>query len=79
MHPELAGRILEERLKEIEETGASAIIASNPPRYLQYAGTLSKDNSMKVYHIAELLDMSYRNFSQMGYSFQNSQINFPTF
>lgn len=61
LHPELAGRILEARLNEIASTGASAIVASNPPCYIQYSTV--KNKSLKVYHIAELLDMSYRNFS----------------
>ncbi len=61
LHSELAGRILETRLKEISDTGASGIVASNPPCYIQYTNAFSK-NDMKVYHIAELLDMSYRNF-----------------
>lgn len=64
LYPELSERILEERLREIRETGATAVIASNPPCYLQYGGAFSKVGSMKVYHIAELLDVSYRNYSQ---------------
>ncbi|MBM3896925.1 MAG: 4Fe-4S dicluster domain-containing protein [Thaumarchaeota archaeon] len=59
LYPEMAERILEARMQEISATGASAIVASNPPCYIQYSGT----NSIRVYHIAELLDMSYRNFS----------------
>ena len=61
VYPEMAERILEARMREITATGASAIVASNPPCYIQYS--TAKNISMKVYHIAELLDMSYRNFS----------------
>jgi glycolate oxidase iron-sulfur subunit len=59
LYPEMTERILEARMQEITATGASAIVASNPPCYIQYSST----NSIKAYHIAELLDMSYRNFS----------------
>jgi len=60
LYPEMAERILDARMQEIASTGASAVIASNSPCYIQYSNS---KNSMKVYHIAELLDISYRNFS----------------
>ncbi|HEY4672591.1 MAG TPA: heterodisulfide reductase-related iron-sulfur binding cluster [Nitrososphaerales archaeon] len=66
IHPDVAERILDTRMLEITETGASAIVASNPPCYIQYS--TAKNKSMKVYHIAELLDISYRNLSESSLS-----------
>ena len=59
--PEMAARLGNRKLDNAEATGADLIVTANPGCHLQLAGGLRKRGStMRVQHIVEVLDRSYR-------------------
>ncbi len=59
--PELAGQLGNRKITNTMRTNASVVVTANPGCHLQLAGGLRANGSaMKVLHIAEVLDMSYR-------------------
>jgi glycolate oxidase iron-sulfur subunit len=62
--PEMAGRLGKRKLDNAEATGADVIVTANPGCHLQLAGGLRRRGSrMRVRHIVEVLDASYRGAS----------------
>ena len=60
--PEMARQLQERKVAHIRETGAEAVITANPGCIIQIAQGLEATGSpIKVVHLAELLDESYRN------------------
>jgi glycolate oxidase iron-sulfur subunit len=60
-HPELSRQILEPKLDFIEATGADVLVAPNPGCAMQIAaGCERRGISIKVAHVVDLLDESYR-------------------
>jgi len=60
-HPEIARRILEDKLADIEATGADCVAMDCPGCLLQIAGGLDKKGSqVRVRHTVELLAESFR-------------------
>jgi glycolate oxidase iron-sulfur subunit len=61
LEPELSGRVLDEKLAHIKETGAQTLATGNPGCHMQIgAGArLSKIQALRVCHPVELLDESY--------------------
>lgn len=61
LEPELSGRVLDEKLSHIEETGASVLATGNPGCHMQIgAGARLKGmEGLRVCHPVELLDESY--------------------
>jgi glycolate oxidase iron-sulfur subunit len=58
--PEMAGRILDEKIANIIRSGAQVVASGNPGCLLQIrAGLRSKNLSMRVLHPIELLDQAY--------------------
>lgn len=61
VEPELSARILDEKLKHIEETGAPILATGNPGCHMQIgAGAKLCGMPLRVCHPVELLDESYR-------------------
>ncbi|HLU24405.1 MAG TPA: heterodisulfide reductase-related iron-sulfur binding cluster [Longimicrobiales bacterium] len=61
MHPELGGRILQDKLAAIRSTGASVVVTGNPGCAMQIgAGLRLAGDSTPVLHLIELLAESYR-------------------
>ena len=59
--PEMAARLGNRKLDNAQATGAEVIVTANPGCHLQLAGGLHRRGSaMRVHHIVELLDQSYR-------------------
>jgi glycolate oxidase iron-sulfur subunit len=59
-HNGLAERLLEEKMRRIDETGAEIILTANPGCLLQLrAGVARAKNPRRVMHIIELLDEAY--------------------
>ncbi len=60
-HPELGGRILQDKLAAIRETGAEIVVTPNPGCAMQIgAGLRLAGDDRPVLHPIELLDLSYR-------------------
>jgi glycolate oxidase iron-sulfur subunit len=58
--PEMAGRLLEEKMQHARATGASVIATANPGCILQLRhGTACHDTGQEILHVIELLDRSY--------------------
>lgn len=58
---ETANAILEEKIADINQTGAETVVATNTGCYLQLVyGASQQDKPLKVVHLVELLDESYR-------------------
>jgi glycolate oxidase iron-sulfur subunit len=61
-HTELAEKILERKIDNIEQTGADLVVTTNPGCLLQIEHGLKEKNSKtKVLHLAELLIKAYKN------------------
>ena len=59
--PEMARRLQERKIAHIRETGAEAVITSNPGCIIQIAqGLRDQGSPIEVRHIVELLDEAYR-------------------
>ncbi len=60
-HPELAGRILDDKIANIARTGAQVVATGNPGCLLQIGmGLRAKNLSMQVLHPIEILDLAYQ-------------------
>ncbi|HYJ46987.1 MAG TPA: (Fe-S)-binding protein, partial [Pyrinomonadaceae bacterium] len=61
LEPELSGRVLDEKLAHIKETGARVLTTGNPGCHMQIgAGARLKGmDALRVCHPVELLDESY--------------------
>jgi glycolate oxidase iron-sulfur subunit len=60
VHNELAEKLLEAKMRRIEETGAELILTANPGCLLQLrAGVAKAGNRRRVLHVVELLDEAY--------------------
>jgi glycolate oxidase iron-sulfur subunit len=58
--PEMAGRLLERKVRHVLETGAEAVVTANPGCILQIqAGLRARDAGVRVLHLVELLDRAY--------------------
>ncbi|HEV7857199.1 MAG TPA: heterodisulfide reductase-related iron-sulfur binding cluster [Pyrinomonadaceae bacterium] len=61
LQPELSSRVLKEKLKHVEETGAQLLATANPGCHMQIgAGARLAGLALKLCHPVELLDESYR-------------------
>jgi glycolate oxidase iron-sulfur subunit len=61
LQPELSSRVLGEKLKHVEETGAQLLATANPGCHMQIgAGARLAGLSLNLCHPVELLDESYR-------------------
>jgi glycolate oxidase iron-sulfur subunit len=61
VHNELAEKLLEGKMRRIEETGAELVLTANPGCLLQLrAGVARSGNRRRVLHVVELLDEAYR-------------------
>jgi glycolate oxidase iron-sulfur subunit len=61
LQPELSSRVLEEKLKHVEETGAQLLATANPGCQMQIgAGARLAGLPLNVCHPVELLDESYK-------------------
>jgi glycolate oxidase iron-sulfur subunit len=59
--PEMAGRLLERKIRHVQATGASAVVTANPGCIIQIAqGLRAKGSPIEVLHIVELLDEAYQ-------------------
>ncbi len=60
-HPEMASRILEDKIADIARTGAAVVATGNPGCILQIrAGLRARGLALQVVHPIELLDQSYQ-------------------
>lgn len=60
-HAELARRILDDKLADVQATGAQAVVTPNPGCMMQIgAGLVERASAIAVLHPVELLDESYR-------------------
>ncbi len=58
--PEMAGRLLERKVRHVLETGAEAVVTANPGCILQIqAGLRARAAGVRVLHVVELLDRAY--------------------
>jgi glycolate dehydrogenase iron-sulfur subunit len=58
--PEMAGRLLERKVRHVVATGAQAVVTANPGCILQIQSGLSAHGAgIDVLHIAEVLDRAY--------------------
>jgi glycolate oxidase iron-sulfur subunit len=58
--PEMAGRLLERKIRHVLETGAEAVVSANPGCILQIqAGLRARGADVRVLHLVELLDRAY--------------------
>ena len=61
LEPEMSARVLQEKLKNIQATGANLLATGNPGCQMQIgAGACLNEMSLNVCHPIELLDESYR-------------------
>lgn len=61
LHPDLGGRILEDKVAAVRSTGADIVVTPNPGCMMQIgAGLLLDGADLPVLHPLELLDASYR-------------------
>lgn len=59
--PEMAERLLARKVKNIEATGAEAVVTANPGCIIQILhGLEARGVAMKVYHLVEILDLAYQ-------------------
>ncbi len=59
-HPDLSANILAAKIQRLQETGAKAVVTSNPGCLMQIAAGVKKNSmDMRVMHLAELLDEAY--------------------
>lgn len=59
--PEMAGRLLERKVKHLLATGAEAVVTANPGCIVQIAqGLRARGSAMKVLHLVEVLEEAYR-------------------
>ncbi len=62
IHNEMADRLLENKMRRIDETRAELILTANPGCLLQLrAGVKRAGDQRRVLHVIELLDEAYRN------------------
>ncbi len=62
MHTDLSLNVLDRKMAYLKETGADAVVTTNPGCLLQLeAGIAQEKLPMKVYHLVELLDEAYSN------------------
>ena len=60
-NPDFSAKLLERKLANALETGASTIISANPGCIMQLAGGLrAKGRPVQVVHLMDLLDEAYR-------------------
>jgi glycolate oxidase iron-sulfur subunit len=60
LEPEMSGRVLEEKLSQIKQTGATVLATGNPGCQMQIgAGASLAKMNLRVCHPVELLDISY--------------------
>jgi glycolate oxidase iron-sulfur subunit len=60
-HNDMAERLLENKLRRVEETGAELVLTANQGCLLQLrAGVARAGNKRRVLHVVELLDEAYR-------------------
>jgi len=65
--PEMARQLQERKVGHIRETGAEAVVTANPGCIIQIAQGLEAAGALiKVIHLAELLDESYRNATRVA-------------
>jgi glycolate oxidase iron-sulfur subunit len=58
--PEMAGRLLERKIRHVLETGAEAVVTANPGCILQIAqGLRERGSRVRVLHIVEVLNRAY--------------------
>ncbi|HWV58085.1 MAG TPA: heterodisulfide reductase-related iron-sulfur binding cluster [Longimicrobiales bacterium] len=63
-HPDLAGRILDDKVRAIQDTGADVVVTPNPGCIMQIgAGLILSGSRVRVRHPIELLDESFRSGS----------------
>jgi len=56
----MSRRLLEEKMRAIQATGAQGVVAPNPGCMLQLRyGSRAFGRSLEVYHLMDLLDRSY--------------------
>jgi glycolate oxidase iron-sulfur subunit len=66
-HYDLSMQILEPKLGNIERTGASFVVASNPGCAMQIAGGLRKrGDDVQIVHVVDLLERSYQAGEAVG-------------
>ena len=71
LEPDLSGKVLDEKLGHIRESGASLLVTGNPGCHLQIsAGALLAGLPLRVCHPVELLDESYQRLDCMVVSSQ---------
>jgi glycolate oxidase iron-sulfur subunit len=59
--PDRSQTILDEKMRDIESTGAQTIVITNPGCAMQLqAGLVERGQKARVYHLMEMLDRSYR-------------------
>jgi glycolate oxidase iron-sulfur subunit len=60
LEPEMSQRILEEKIEDLIETGAEAVVTANPGCQMQLeSGLRARGSRMRVEHVAELLVRAY--------------------
>lgn len=60
-HPEMSGRILEEKIDRVRATKADVLVTANPGCHMQLgAGARAFGADCRIAHVVELLDESYR-------------------
>jgi len=63
VEPEMSGRLLERKIKNLKETNAEILVAGNPGCLFQIQMGIKKHGlNIKTAHPVELLDWSYRGF-----------------
>ncbi|MHB1169320.1 MAG: (Fe-S)-binding protein, partial [Longimicrobiales bacterium] len=66
-HPDLGGRIVNDKLDAIARTGAEVVVTGNPGCIMQIgAGLVLRGDDRPVLHPIELLDESYRRAGDMN-------------
>jgi glycolate oxidase iron-sulfur subunit len=59
--PEMAMRLLERKIRNLQATGAEALVTANPGCIIQIAqGLRARGSRVKVFHLVELLDLASR-------------------
>ncbi len=63
--PEMATRLLERKVRNLQATGAEAVVTANPGCIIQITqGLRARGSPMKVLHLVELLDQAYHRGSR---------------
>jgi glycolate oxidase iron-sulfur subunit len=61
LEPDLSGRVLDDKLERVRETGAAMLATGNAGCHMQIgAGAMLAGDSLRICHPVELLDQSYR-------------------